>query len=87
MRTSYLPFLTVSFDGFFNALKSAPVILSRGSATEASFFCFGDSFLVAIGYFLRADLQDAQVHLHPFAGLPLAQPQPHLAQIFGTYFR
>jgi len=38
---SYFPF----FFGFFlNAFKSAPVILSRGSATAASFFCFGEYF-------------------------------------------
>jgi len=31
---------------------------------------------------MRADLQVAQVHLHPFAGFPALQPQPHLAHIF-----
>jgi hypothetical protein len=41
----------VPFFGFlFNTLKSAPVILSLGDATLASFFCFGEYFLKGIIY-------------------------------------
>jgi hypothetical protein len=32
-------------------------------------------------FFFRADLQIAHEHLHPFAGFPGLQPQPHLAHI------
>mgnify|MGYP003149993822 CR=1 FL=1 len=45
----YPRFLVVFFL-LFSFLKSAPVILSRGGATRASFFCFGLYFFLPFGF-------------------------------------
>jgi len=44
-------------------------------------------FITLASCFLsRAAAHVGQVHLHPFAGFPAEQPQPHLAQILFTCF-